>query len=303
MPVPDYQTMMVPLLSFLGDKKEHSFSEAVEHISKVFNLTDAERRKLLPSGNEAIVHNRVGWARTYMGKAGFLESTRRGYVRISQRGLEVLKENPKYINVKYLERFPEFVRFRAIRKEKKEEKGQTSILSSLDPKEQLESAYQKIKEKLSHDLLAEVMKASDSFFEKLVVKLIVKMGYGGSVKDAGQAIGRTGDGGVDGVINEDKLGLDKVYIQAKKWTGNVSRPKIQEFIGALHERQASKGIFITTSGFTKEAEDCARSVPTPKVVLIDGEKLIEYMIENDVGVAIDESYEIKRVDLDFFTEE
>jgi restriction system protein len=214
-----------------------------------------------------------------------------------------LKTNPERINVKYLSQFPEFRQFRAIKKGRKEKKGQTSILSSLDPKEQLETAYQKIKEKLAHDLLAEVMKASDSFFEKLVVKLVVRMGYGGSMKDAGEAIGGTGDGGVDGVINEDKLGLDKVYIQAKKWKGNVSRPKIQEFIGALHGRQANKGIFITASGFSREAEDYARSVATPKVILIDGEKLIKYMIETNVGVVIEENYELKKVDLDFFTEE
>ena len=150
--------------------------------------------------------------------------------------------------------------------------------------------------------MAEVMKSSDAFFEKLVVKLLVKMGYGGSIKDAGQAIGRTGDGGIDGIINEDKLGLDKVYIQAKKWAGKVSRPEIQKFIGALHERQANKGIFITSSSFTQEAINTALKVSSPKVVLIGGEKLIEYMIENDVGVSEEDSYAVKRIDLDFFSE-
>jgi len=303
MPIPDYQTIMLPFLRSLGDQKEHSLYESVEGISNLYSLSVEERRKLLPSGKQTIIHNRIGWAKTYLGKAGLLESTRRGYFRITQRGLAVLKEDPNRIDVKYLERFSEFLEFRAIKRERKENKTQTTIVSSLDPKELLEDAYQRIKEKLAHDLMAEVMKSSDSFFEKLVVRLIVKMGYGGSIKDAGQAIGRTGDGGIDGIINEDKLGLDKVYVQAKKWTAKVSRPEIQKFIGALHERQASKGIFITTSGFTKEAEDCALKISSPKIVLIGGEKLIEYMIENDVGVSKEDSYEVKRIDLDFFAEE
>lgn len=302
MPIPDYQTIMLPLLSFLKDQKEHSFNEVVEHISDQFNLSHEERKELLPSGKETIIHNRAGWARTYMVKAGLIESPRRGNMRISQRGLDVLNEKPNKINVKYLERFREFIAFRAIKRDKQEDKNQTTILTSLDPKELLEEAYQKIRAKLAHDLMAEVLKSSDAFFEKLVVKLLVKMGYGGSIKDAGQAIGRTGDGGIDGIINEDKLGLDKVYIQAKKWTGKVSRPEIQKFIGALHERQANKGIFITTSGFTQEAIDTATKVPSPKVVLVGGDKLIEFMIEHDVGVSKEDSYEVKRIDLDFFSE-
>lgn len=247
--IPDYQSIMLPLLKFASDQKEHSLTETIQNVSKVFNLTTEEMKELLPNGKQNIVDNRVGWALTYLKKALLLESTRRAYFRVTKRGLDVLAENPPKINVRYLERFSELKEFMAVKKEKKEEKNQTTILGSLDPKEMLENAYQIINEKLAHDLMTEMMKTTDTFFEKLVVQLIVKMGYGGSIKDAGQAIGRTGDGGIDGVINEDKLGLDKVYIQAKHWaaTAKVSRPEIQKFIGALHYRQANKGIFITTS--------------------------------------------------------
>ena len=303
--IPDYQSIMLPLLKFSSDKKEHSITEAVQNVSKAFNLTAEEMKQLLPSGKQAIVENRVGWALTYLKKALLLESTKRAYFRVTQRGLEVLAENPPKINVRYLERFPELKEFIAPKKEKTEDNSQAAVLGALDPKEMLENAYQTINDKLAHDLMTEIMNASDAFFEKLVVQLIVKMGYGGSIKDAGMAIGRTGDGGIDGIINEDKLGLDKVYIQAKHWaaTAKVSRPEIQKFIGALHERQASKGIFITTSSFTKEAEDCAMKVPSPKVVLIDGSKLVQYMIESDVGVSEEDNYKVKRIDSDFFSEE
>ncbi len=300
MPIPDYQTIMLPLLKFLGDKKEHSLTESTEYISKLFNLTDEERRELLPSGQQAIINNRVGWARTYLVKAGLLEATRRGYFRITERGTQVLERNSSEINVKYLEQFPEFVQFKAIKKEAKG-KGQTKIFESLDPKELLETAHEKITSELAEELLREVKKASPKFFEYIVVELLTRMDYGGSRKDAGEAVGQVGDEGIDGIIKEDRLGLDAIYLQAKRWEATVGRPELQKFVGALQGQRANKGIFITTSNFSNEALDYAKGV-SPKIVLIDGEKLADLMIEHDVGVSKVGSYEVKKIDLDFFTE-
>jgi len=300
--IPDYQSIMLPLLKFLGDGKEHSLSETIEHISKTYNLTEEQKKEQLASG-QTIIHNRVGWARTYLKKAGLLESTRRGYFRITQRGVEVLKQNPSEINIKYLEQFPEFVEFRAIKKDEEKTVEQKTIIESLDPKELLENAYQKIRIELADELLKEVKKASPRFFEKIVVELLLKMGYGGSRKDAGQAIGQIGDEGIDGIIKEDRLGLDAVYLQAKRWEGTVGRPEIHKFVGALKGQGANKGIFITTSSFSNDAIDYASKIDSPKIVLIDGKKLADLMIEYDIGISKETSYEIKKLDLDFFSED
>jgi len=301
MPIPSYQDIMSPLLKLTADGKEHSKDEAVEHISGLFRLTEEEKQTLLPSGHQTVIGNRAGWARTYLKMAGLLEYTKRGYFKITDRGLDTLKENPPRIDIKYLEQFPEFVEFRAKhRGDLETEEGRGGLKT---PEELIEEGQRSITEGLSQDLLTELKKASPMFFERLVIELLVKMGYGGSVKDAGEAIGRTGDGGIDGTIKEDKLGLDRVYIQAKRWESNpVGRPEIQSFVGALAAHKATKGIFVTTSDFTREARDYVPKIST-NVVLIDGKRLAELMIEHNIGVSTSRVVEIKKIDLDYFTEE
>lgn len=300
MPIPDYQSIMLPLLKFAGDKKEHSIREAIEYIANSFNLTEEERREVLPSGQQYIIDNRVGWARTYLKNAGLLESTKRSYFKITDLGLEVLQKAPKEINVKFLEQFPQFVEFRNLRREKGEEEKEESL--SQTPQELLEYGYQRIKKDLASELLNLVKQASPRFFEKLVVELLIKMGYGGSLKDAGKAIGQSGDGGIDGIIKEDKLGLDVIYIQAKRWENVVGSKEVRNFVGSLAGQKANKGVFITTSSFTKDALEYVKTIPH-KVILIDGEMLTQLMIENDVGVSKITSYDIKKIDSDYFEEE
>ncbi|HOL54123.1 MAG TPA: restriction endonuclease [Candidatus Paceibacterota bacterium] len=300
MPIPDYQSIMLPLLKFAGDKKEHSIREAIEYIANSFNLTEDERREVLPSGQQYIIDNRVGWARTYLKKAGLLESTRRSYFKITDLGLEVLQKAPKEINVKFLDQFPQFIEFRNLRREKGEEEKEESLTQT--PQELLEYGYQRIKKDLASELLDLVKQASPRFFEKLVVELLIKMGYGGSLKDAGKAIGQSGDGGIDGIIKEDKLGLDVIYIQAKRWENVVGSKEVRNFVGSLAGQKANKGVFITTSSFTKDALEYVKTIPH-KVILIDGEMLTQLMIENDIGVSKITSYDIKKIDSDYFEEE
>lgn len=292
---------MLPLLRFASDNKEHSLREAIEGLSGELELTDDEKKELLPSGQQPTFDNRVAWARTYMTKAALLESPRRGYFRITQRGRDVLSKKPTEINVKFLERFPEFIEFRTKRNEPREE-TQTSETETLHtPGELLESAYQKLREDLAAELLKTVKECSPSFFERLVIDVLVKMGYGGSRKEAGKAIGRSSDEGIDGIINEDRLGLDVIYIQAKRWQAPIGRPEIQKFAGALQGHRANIGIFITTSSFTRDAEDYVAKINS-KIVLIGGEQLSQLMIDHNVGVTLVTSYETKKVDSDYFIE-
>lgn len=303
MTIPDYQTIMLPLLKFAGDKKEHSIREAIDSISGLFKLSDEQKKEVLPSGRSYIIDNRVGWARTYLKKAGLLEDTRRSHFRITDEGLKTLVKLPTEINIKFLQQFPGFNEFR--KKKDDEEEGQEQVMqedSSQTPQELLEYGYQKIKRDLAQELIESVKKASPRFFEQLVVELLLKMGYGGSLKDAGKAIGQSGDGGIDGIIKEDKLGLDVIYIQAKRWEAIVGRPEIHKFVGALVGQRAKKGVFITTSGFTREAQEYAKTIEQ-KVILIDGDNLAQLMIENNVGVSGVISYEIKKIDSDYFVEE
>jgi restriction system protein len=257
MAIPDYQSIMLPLLKFAGDKKEHSIREAIEHISKLFNLSEDEIKELLPSRQQPIISNRTAWAKTYLKKAGLLDSTKRSYFKITENGLAVLKENPTEINVKYLDRFPKFTEFRTLKKEEKEQQEQEGQQT---PQEQLEFSYIRINNELAQEILKTVKITQSDFFERLVVELLLKMGYGGSRKDAGEAIGKSGDEGIDGIIKEDKLGLDVIYIQAKKWEGTVGRPEIHKFVGALHGQGAKKGVFLTTSNFSKEALEYASNL-------------------------------------------
>ena len=303
MPIPDYQTAMLPVLQFLGDGNEHHIGEVVEAVSQQFNLSREERQQLLSSGQQTVIRNRVGWARTYLKKAGLIESTRRAYFRIAERGRSVLAKNPHRIDVKFLEQFPEFVAFRDLRREQVDDKPQTLPLGvEATPEEALDAAYQRLRIDLESDLLDQVKAATPSFFERLVVELLVRMGYGGTLRDAGQAVGKSGDGGIDGIIKEDLLGLDVIYVQAKKWDSTVGRPEIQKFAGALQGHRARKGVFITTSAFSADAIEFAARIDS-KIVLIDGATLARYMIDNDVGVSAYRSYQVKKIDSDYFAEE
>ncbi|KAF0182789.1 MAG: restriction system protein [Nitrospirae bacterium] len=307
MAVPDYQSLMLPLLRFAGEKQgELSTGEAVEVLAARLALTNADLKEMLPSGIQSAFVNRVGWASTYMKKAGLLESTRRGHYQITSRGKELLKQQPKAITVKLLRQYPEFLEFEQLKGTRSSEKASASDstpdISTATPSETLEAAYENLREELADELLARLKKSSPSFFERLVVELLVKMGYGGSRADAGKAIGRSGDGGIDGIIKEDKLGLDVVYIQAKRWENNsVGRPDVMQFAGALQAQKANKGIFITTSRFTEDARSYVSQIGS-KIVLIDGEQLTNLMIENDIGVSIVSLYPVKKIDADFFDE-
>jgi restriction system protein len=307
MAVPDYQSLMLPLLQFAARKgTEISTSEAVEALAKELGLTEDDLREMLPSGVQPTFVNRVGWAATYMKKAGLLETTRRGFYQITDRGRDLLEKQPKTINVELLRQYPEFLEFEKPKgtrsSDKSNEQKGLSEVSPATPLEQLEAAYESLRDKLADELLAKLKKVSPAFFEKVVVELLVKMGYGGSRADAGKAIGKSGDGGIDGIIKEDKLGLDVVYIQAKRWDSNpVGRPDVMQFVGALQAQRANKGIFITTSRFTEDASSYVSQIGS-KIVLIDGEQLTNLMIEHDVGVSTVSLYPVKKIDSDYFEE-
>lgn len=303
MAIPDYQTIMLPLLRFAGDGKVHSKHEAVEYLADRFELTEYERKVLLPSGKQGLFDNRVAWAKAYIKQARLIDSPKRGLFVITERGKQVLAENREKIDVKYLERFPEFIEFRQRSKEKEKKEARPEVMGlEPNPEEALETAYQELQQNLASELLENIKKCPSDFFERLVVDVLIRMGYGGSRKEAGQAIGSTGDEGIDGIIKEDKLGLDIIYIQAKRWENIVGRPEIQKFAGALQGQRARKGIFITTSNFTKDALDYVNNIES-KIILIDGQRLAELMIEHNVGVSSVASYEIKKVDTDYFIED
>ena len=304
MAIPDYQTCMLPFLRFLSDGAEHTLLAAEDSLADHFKLTPAERAELLPSGQQGVFKNRIGWARTYLKKAALLESPKRGVFKITDRGLKTLASKPSRIDVKYLEQFPEFIEFRDASKPANGA-GAVAVTelpqSKTTPEEAIEVAHQGLREQLAAELLTRILSCSPTFFEQLVVELLVKMGYGGSRRDAGERIGQTGDGGIDGIIKEDRLGLDTIFIQAKRWQGSVGRPEIQKFVGALQGQRAKKGVFITTSTYTADAADYATRIDT-KVVLIDGKQLAGLMIDFDVGVAPAATYVVKRVDSDYFEE-
>jgi len=301
MPIPDYQTLMLPLLKFLSDGKEHNLPDATKAISDEYNLSPEERQQLLPSGQQTVIRNRLGWARTYMAKAGLIKSTRRAFWQITSRGKDILSTNPDRIDVHFLQQFPEFVQFKDLHHEKEQEPT-TKHADEYNPEEALDRAHQRLRENLESDLLQQVKAASAAFFENLVVQLLVRMGYGGNLQDAGRAVGQSGDGGIDGIIKEDQLGLDVIYIQAKRWENTVGRPEIQKFAGALQGHRARKGVFITTSDFSKDAVDYVERIDS-KIVLIDGESLAKFMVERNVGVSTTQTIEVKRIDQDYFIEE
>ncbi len=297
--IPDFQSTMLPLLRLAKDGGEHTLREVIESLAEQFALTPAERRELLPSGRQPTFDNRVGWATTYLKKAGLLESTGRGRFRTTSRGQQVLEEEPSAIDIGFLEQFPEFVDFRSRRSPK--ERGEPAQESDETPEEVIESGYQALRNDLVEELLEQVMACSPQFFEKLVVDLLVQMGYGGSRKDAGHAVGQSGDAGIDGIIKEDKLGLDAVYVQAKRWANTVGRPVVQSFAGSLEGQRANKGVLITTSDFSNEARDYVGRIQK-KIVLIDGSQLADLMIDHGIGVSDVTTYTLRQVDSDYFSE-
>lgn len=306
MAVPNFQEIMLPALKLLNESSPRSVKEIAGKISDIFNLDDEERKALLPSGIQTVVSNRTNWSLYYMKRAGLLSTQKRGVYEITTLGKSVLESRPANINSEFLEQFEEFQSF-------KEKRAQPDAglaihpvvvpeaIQNETPEESLDSAYNKIRISLASDLMERIFNQSPEFFERLVIELLVKMGYGGSIKEAGKAIGKTGDEGIDGVIKEDKLGLDIIYIQAKRWAemNSVGRPEIQKFVGALAGQGAKKGIFITTSRFTREALEYSPRNET-KVVLIDGNTLCQLMIDYDIGVTPIARYDVKRVDNDYF---
>jgi restriction system protein len=300
--IPGFRKIMLPLLGFLGDGKEHSNSEAYQFVAHYFHLSEESQNYRLDSGNEVVYTNRTRWARGELIRLGFVTLTQRAHFQITNNGKRFLKKNPTEAELSKLARQVDTRPKLELRDLAEETKPEESVEPIETPSEIIERQFQKITKNLTEELLEATKNSSPSFFEKLVVDLIVKMGYGGSRKEAGKAIGKTRDGGIDGVINEDRLGLDVIYIQAKRWNGPVGSKEIQQFVGALRSKKAAKGIFVTTSQFSKPALDYLRDVQD-KVILINGEQLARYMIESDLGVSITGSYAVKKIDNDYFSEE
>lgn len=304
MPIPDFQTLMLPLLKLAEDRQEHSFKEAIPFLANQFNLTEEEKRELLPSGKQARFDNRVYWTKTHLHKAGLLSSPRRGTFKITQSGLNVLSCNPTFINTKFLEQYKSYSEFKTPNNSDFRDNKPILIeeIEQETPEEAIEKVHQQLVENLSREILETIKQCSSYFFEYLVVDLLVSMGYGGSRKEAGQAVGKSGDEGIDGIIKEDRLGLDVIYIQAKRWDNVVGRPEIQKFAGALLGQSAKKGIFITTSDFSKGAIDYVTRIDS-KIILVNGVRLAELMIEHNVGVTSVARYEVKKIDSDYFIED
>ena len=304
MAIPQFKYVILPFLKKLADGKEHSMKEVEENLASefklAFKLTEDELVQLTPSGRMTIFNNRVGWAKTYLKKAGLIDAPKKALFRITQEGQKVLEQKPEIIDPKFLEKFTSFREFQYGNGE--EIVQEKTSASENTPEEIMEVGYQSIVKELLNELLTNLKFQSPSFFERAVIDLLLKMGYGGSRKDAGQAIGRSGDEGIDGIINEDKLGLDVIYVQAKRWEDNVGRPEIMKFVGALGGKHAKKGIFITTSKFTADALDYVKTLDV-KVVLIDGDQLANLMSNHNVGVQVIASYDIKKIDSDYFPEE
>ncbi|MBM6918975.1 restriction endonuclease [Intestinimonas butyriciproducens] len=304
MAIPKYDEMYRVFLECLADMQQHKSKELRDIIAARLSVSDTERQERLPSGQQAIFDNRVGWTRTYLKKAGLITSPQRGIYQLTQQGKQVLDSNPDVIDNSFLEQFESFRQF--MHAEPKSTKHiATDSQDGQSPQDTFDLAYQKINHALADDLLTEIMKQSPVFFEKMVVQLLENMGYGGSVENAGLVVGQTGDEGIDGIIREDKLGFSLIYIQAKRWdrTTSIGRPELQKFVGALAGQGANKGLFITTAQFTKEAREYAKKQHTTKVVLVDGESLAKLMIEYNLGVSTEAVYQIKRLDSDFFSDD
>lgn len=303
MTVPKYNELMLPLLQYAGDGKEYHVHDAETAVAEAMQLTEEQFNELLPSGKKTKFYDRLHWAKTYLTKAQLLESKGRGLFRITERGLKVLTDDPTEIDKNYLNQFAEFVEF--ISPSQKRTIEDTDVEDETEetqtPEELMQTTNRKLRAGLADDLLETVLSVTPAFFEKLVVDLLLAMGYG-STLDSGESIGRSGDGGIDGVIREDKLGLDMIYIQAKRWAkdNGVGRPDVQAFAGSLMGVGATKGVFITTSYFTEHAKSYADNVNNLKVILIDGQQLATLMIEHNVGVSVRETFIVKQIDENYF---
>jgi restriction system protein len=312
MSIPDYQSFFRPLLAYCEDGAEHTVGGAMEALSIKFALSDEDRRAVIPSGGQTIVRNRVQWAGTYLQKAGALERTRRGHFRVTERGRSLLRQYPERIDIRALRQFPEFVAFVTPRPKEESGTGEAGTpaesiqapVPNETPDEIIERARASIDAKLESDLLERIAENSPAFFERLVVDLIVAMGYGGSRERVVRMVGRSGDEGIDGIVNEDALGLDVVYIQAKRYAADqtIGREKIQQFAGALVGQGATKGVFVATCGYSRGARDYAQKVPQ-RIILIDGPELARLLLRYNVGVRTEREFAIKRIDLDYFEEE
>lgn len=303
MPVPKYYQFFPSILDCLADGKEHNLKEVAEYCANKFNLSDEDKREALPSGQPTYL-NRVGWARTYLKKAGLIDRTSRSVYVITDLGEEAVKNGSSNVDLEYLRRFDSFNEFsnpkntqsdNCVGINKKEE----------SPQEQLELSIREINSSLCDSLMSELLKMSPYDFENLIVRLLIKMGYGTLKQNEMAVTPKSGDEGIDGIVSADKFGFDSIYIQAKKWRSDstVGRPEIQKFLGALAGQGATKGIFITTAHFSKEAIAFAEKQLHQKIVLVDGNQLTELMIEYNLVVSVVETYVVKRVDYDFFNDE
>ncbi len=305
MAVPDFQSIMLPFLELASDSLEHTMQETHEKLAIKFGLTEKDLNEMIPSGFSTIWKNRVSWAKVHLAKAKLIETPRRSVYKISKRGIELLNKKPPVVNLALLKQFPDYLPF-----QKNTLIDSTpEILShnnneTSTPAETLSFAYQTLRKNLAQDILEKIRAISPYKFEELVLKLLLKMGYGGSLKDAAQTTKKSNDEGIDGIIKEDRLGLDVIYIQAKRWKSEnkIGREDIQKFVGVLATKGVRKGIFITTSSFGKNALDALPKNET-KIVLIDGEQLAQYMIDYNLGVSVAEVFEVKKLDNDFFEEE
>lgn len=305
MAIPKYHEFMKPILELLRDNQIHKRTDMYEKLSAQFQLTEEEKEEWLPSGKQLVYKNRIGWALTYLKKANLIDSPARAAFVITELGNSVLRENPEVIDQEYLKKFEGFKSFiSSVEDSSGNIDNADDAVSDESPQDMLDRAYKTISNTLAEDVLNEVMNQSPDFFEKLVVDLLVTMGYGGSKIENSQVLGKSGDEGIDGVIKEDKLGFDKIYIQAKRWDldRTVGRPELQKFVGALTGQGAIKGAFITTAGFTKEAREYVSKQHACKIVLIDGKNLASLMIEHNLGVAVESTYLIKRIDSDYFND-
>jgi restriction system protein len=300
--VPDFQSLMLPLLRVAADGEEHSLAETRPLLAAELKLSEADQDELLPSGRQTRFANRVAWAKVYLQQAGLLLSPRRGHFQISDRGRELLAAPPERIDIKFLGQYPDFAEFRRRKGDTEEDRTTADSEAEIEtPEEALESAHQKMRGSLASEVLGRVKAGSAQFFERMVVELLLRMGYGGSRNEAGQVVGKSGDEGIDGIISEDRLGLDVVYLQAKKWDGTVGRPEVQKFVGALHGKRAKKGVLITTGTFSADAAAYVEQIE-PKIVLIDGRRLAKLMIDFEVGVSTTATFHVKRIDSDYFDE-
>jgi len=287
------------MLQMASDGGVWSVADARKELAKHFQLTEEEIEELLPSGRQARFANRVAWAKVYLERGAWLSSPERAHFQITDRGREVLQNPPEEISVKFLSQYPEFQEFRS--RSSKNSEDESEEVDSDTPEETLESSYLTIRKNLASEVLERVMACTPRFFEHLVVDLLLNMGYGRAGGGSGERVGQSGDEGIDGIISEDRLGLEMVYLQAKRWEGTVGRPEIQKFFGALHGKRARKGVFITTGSFSADAAAYVQTID-PKVALVDGEQLAEYMIDFGLGVSLARAYEVKRIDTDYFEE-